>query len=73
MNTSAEQIIIGSSTQHLLLLLSLMLKTDYHYMAVEDPGYDVARELFVLQSFSIDPILVKKTWHSSRSSFKIAF
>ncbi|MED3025699.1 MULTISPECIES: MocR-like pyridoxine biosynthesis transcription factor PdxR [Bacillus cereus group] len=59
-NTSAEQIIIGSSTQHLLLLLSLMLKQDYHYLAVEDPGYNVARELFVLQSFIIDPIPVKE-------------
>ncbi|EOO24479.1 hypothetical protein ICM_04906 [Bacillus cereus BAG1X2-3] len=58
--TSAEQIIIGSSTQHLLLILSLMLKQDYHYMAVEDPGYNVARELFVLQSFNIDPIPVKE-------------
>ncbi|GMR69236.1 PLP-dependent aminotransferase family protein [Bacillus sp. MN7755] len=59
-NTSAEQIIIGSSTQHLLLLLSLLLKQDYHYLAVEDPGYNVARELFVLQSFIIDPIPVKE-------------
>lgn len=58
--TSADQIIIGSSTQHLLLLLSLMLKQDYHYLAVEDPGYNVARELFVLQSFIIDPIPVKE-------------
>ncbi|EJQ37353.1 hypothetical protein IEE_05285 [Bacillus cereus BAG5X1-1] len=59
-NTSAEQIIIGSSTQHLLLLLSLLLKQDYHYLAVEDPGYNMARELFVLQSFIIDPIPVKE-------------
>ncbi|MET1123415.1 aminotransferase class I/II-fold pyridoxal phosphate-dependent enzyme, partial [Priestia megaterium] len=36
--TSVEQIIIGSSTQHLLLLLSLILKQEYHYLAVEDPG-----------------------------------
>lgn len=58
--TSAEQIIIGSSTQHLLLILSLMLKQDYDYIAVEDPGYNVARELFVLQSFIIDPLPVKE-------------
>jgi len=59
-NTSAEQIIIGSSTQHLLLLLSLILKQEYHYLAVEDPGYSMARELFFLQSFIIDPIPVKE-------------
>ncbi len=59
-NTSTEQIIIGSSTQHLLLLLSLMLKQDYNYLAVEDPGYNMARELFFLQSFIIDPIPVKE-------------
>lgn len=57
-NTSAEQIIIGSSTQHLLLLLTLLLKQDYQYLAVEDPGYNVARDLFALQSFIIDPIPV---------------
>lgn len=57
-HTYADQIIIGSSTQHLLLLLSLLLKQDYHYLAVEDPGYNVARELFALQSFIIDPIPV---------------
>ncbi|MBG9828670.1 PLP-dependent aminotransferase family protein [Bacillus wiedmannii] len=59
-NTSTEQIIIGSSTQHLLLLLSLMLKQDYNYLAVEDPRYNMARELFFLQSFIIDPIPVKE-------------
>ncbi|SIQ80865.1 GntR family transcriptional regulator / MocR family aminotransferase [Bacillus cereus] len=59
-NTSAEQIIIGSSTQHLLLLLSLLLKQDYQHLAVEDPGYNVARELFVLQSFIIDSIPVNE-------------
>lgn len=59
-NTSAEQIIIGSSTQHLLLLLSLILKQEYHYLAVEDPGYSMARELFFLQSFIIDSIPVKE-------------
>ncbi|MDM5191442.1 PLP-dependent aminotransferase family protein [Bacillus hominis] len=53
-----KQILIGSSTQHLLLILTLLLKEEFHRIAVEDPGYNGARELFSLQSFSVEPISV---------------
>jgi GntR family transcriptional regulator / MocR family aminotransferase len=56
--TSADQIIIGGSTQQLLFLLTLLLKDTVQSIAVEDPGYDVARELFALMSFSLNPIPV---------------
>ncbi|PFA69179.1 GntR family transcriptional regulator [Bacillus sp. AFS015802] len=57
--TSAEQIMIGGSTQQLLVLVSLLLKDSVQSIAVEDPGYDVARELFSLMSFSVHPIPAK--------------
>ncbi|MEI2666248.1 MocR-like pyridoxine biosynthesis transcription factor PdxR [Rossellomorea sp. LJF3] len=57
--TSADQIIIGGSTQQLLVLVSLLLKDSVRSIAVEDPGYDVARELFSLMSFSVHPIPAK--------------
>lgn len=57
-NASSEQILIGSSTQHLLLILTLLLKEEFHQIAVENPGYNGAREIFSLQSFLIEPISV---------------
>lgn len=59
-SASSEQIMIGSSTQHLLLILTLLLKEEFHQIAVEDPGYNGAREIFTLQSFSIEPIPILK-------------
>ena len=56
--TTCENIVIGSSTQQLLLLLSILLKTEHHKIAVEDPGYNGARDIFSLQSYDISPIPV---------------
>lgn len=53
---SSEQIIIGSSTQQLLMILTFLLREEYHSVAVEDPGYNGARDIFSLQSFTIEPI-----------------
>ncbi len=51
-----EQIIIGSSTQQLLMHLSLLLKKDYSSIAVENPGYDGARVVFQLHGYHLYPI-----------------
>ena len=56
--TTSENIVIGSSTQQLLFLLSVLLKKEYAQIAVEDPGYNGAREIFTLQSYGIIPIPV---------------
>ncbi|MBE1556743.1 PLP-dependent aminotransferase family protein [Sporosarcina limicola] len=56
--TTSEQIVIGSSTQQLLIILSILLNEEYNQIAVEDPGYNGARELFSLQSYSVVPIPV---------------
>jgi GntR family transcriptional regulator / MocR family aminotransferase len=53
-----EQIIIGSSTQQLLMHLSLFLKKDYSSIAVENPGYDGARVVFQLHGYHLYPIEV---------------
>lgn len=54
--TSADSIVIGSSTQQLLMNLSIILKKDYSSIAVENPGYDGARVVFQLYGFQINPI-----------------
>lgn len=56
--TTPEQIIIGSSTQQLLMHLSLFLKKDFSSIAVEDPGYDGARVVFQLHGYHLHPIEV---------------
>lgn len=56
--TRAENIVIGSSTQQLLFLLSVLLKTDFKEIAVEDPGYNGAREIFSMQAYEIIPVPV---------------
>lgn len=56
--TTHDNIVIGSSTQQLLLLLSVLLKKEYAQIAVEDPGYNGAREIFSLQSYGVIPIPV---------------
>lgn len=56
--TAPEQIIIGSSTQQLLMHLSLFLKKDFSSIAVENPGYDGARVVFQLHGYQLEPIEV---------------
>lgn len=57
---SSEQVIIGSSTQHLLMILTFLLRGDHQHVAVEDPGYTGARDIFSLQSFTIQPLSLKE-------------
>ncbi|MFD1178201.1 PLP-dependent aminotransferase family protein [Paenibacillus puldeungensis] len=55
--THADSIVIGSSMQHLLLHLSILLKSEgFSSLAVENPGYDGARTVFGLQGFQLEPI-----------------
>ncbi|WP_391115928.1 PLP-dependent aminotransferase family protein [Psychrobacillus sp. L3] len=58
--TSEDSIVIGSSTQQLLMHLSILLKNKYSSIAVENPGYDGARTVFQLCGFQINPIEVRK-------------
>lgn len=58
--TTANNTIIGSSTQQLLFLLTVLLKQEYKKIAVEDPGYNGARKIFEMQALKIIPIPVVK-------------
>lgn len=54
--TSQDSIIIGSSTQQLLMHLAILLQQEYASIAVENPGYDGARTVFQLNGFSVKRI-----------------
>ncbi|MDF2681664.1 MAG: GntR family transcriptional regulator [Brevibacillus sp.] len=59
--TDPNAIIIGSSTQQMLVYLGLVLKHDFSSIIVEDPGYDGAREAFQLNSFTLETLPVYET------------
>jgi len=54
----AEDIIIGSSTQQMLIYLGFLLKWDFPSVILEDPGYDGAREAFKMHGFQIETLPV---------------
>lgn len=59
--TSPHAIIIGSSTQQMLIHLGQILKAEFHSVIVEDPGYDGAREAFKFHQFAIEAVPVNET------------
>jgi len=59
--TEADSIIIGSSTQQMLINLGHILKDDFPSVIVENPGYDGAREAFQFHQFSVETITVHET------------
>ncbi|MFJ5770472.1 PLP-dependent aminotransferase family protein [Psychrobacillus sp. NPDC093180] len=59
--TDANAIIIGSSTQQMLIQLGHILKEDYSSVIVEDPGYDGAREAFHFHRLTLEALPVYET------------
>lgn len=59
--TDANAIIIGSSTQQMLIQLGHILKEDFQSVIVEDPGYDGAREAFQFHRFMLETLPVYET------------
>jgi GntR family transcriptional regulator/MocR family aminotransferase len=57
----ANAIIIGGSTQQLLIYLGHILKDDVSSIIVENPGYDGAREAFQLNGFTLETLPVYET------------
>ncbi len=51
-------IIIGSSTQQMLIHLGQILKEDFSSLIVEDPGYDGAKEAFLFHRFILETLPV---------------
>ncbi|MCU5299164.1 MULTISPECIES: PLP-dependent aminotransferase family protein [Bacillus] len=56
-----DAIIIGSSTQQMLINLGHILKNDFSSVIVEDPGYDGARKAFQFHHFRIETLPVYET------------
>jgi GntR family transcriptional regulator/MocR family aminotransferase len=59
--TNANAIIIGSSTQQMLVYLGHILKDEFPSIIVEDPGYDGAREAFQFHRFMFETLPVYET------------
>lgn len=59
--TNIDAIIIGSSTQQMLVHLGHILKEEFHSIIVEDPGYDGAREAFQFHRFMFESLPVYET------------
>ncbi|MFJ8067216.1 PLP-dependent aminotransferase family protein [Psychrobacillus sp. NPDC096426] len=54
-------IIIGSSTQQMLINLGQILKDDFPSVILEDPGYDGAKEAFLFHRFTLETLPVDET------------
>ncbi|MFP3390791.1 PLP-dependent aminotransferase family protein [Brevibacillus sp. SIMBA_040] len=59
--TNPDAIIIGSSTQQMLVYLGQILKQEFQSIIVEDPGYDGAREAFQFHRFMFETLPVHET------------
>ncbi|MGG1662495.1 PLP-dependent aminotransferase family protein [Brevibacillus sp. NRS-1366] len=59
--TDPNAIIIGSSTQQILIHLGQILKDDFPSIIVEDPGYDLAWEAFHFHRFMLETLPVYET------------
>ncbi|MDR7001926.1 PLP-dependent aminotransferase family protein [Neobacillus niacini] len=59
--TDPNAIIIGSSTQQMLVYLGHILKDEFQSIIVEDPGYDGAREAFQFHRFMFETLPVYET------------
>ncbi|MCF6095111.1 PLP-dependent aminotransferase family protein [Microaerobacter geothermalis] len=59
--TDPNAIIIGSSTQQMLVYLGHILKDEFQSIIVEDPGYDGAREAFQFHRFMFESLPVYET------------
>ncbi|MFF2176662.1 PLP-dependent aminotransferase family protein [Lysinibacillus sp. NPDC058147] len=57
-HVNEEDIIIGSSTQQMLIYLGFLLKQAFPSVILEDPGYNGAREAFKLHDFQIETLPV---------------
>jgi len=58
MKTDANAVIIGSSTQQMLINIGHILKDDFTGIIVEDPGFAGAREAFQFHRFMLETIPV---------------
>ena len=60
-HTQASHIIIGSSTQQMLIHLGAILKPTFDHILLEDPGYDGAKEAFQFHQFQLEYLPVQQS------------
>jgi len=74
---NTEQIVLSSGIGHSLSLLCQLFKNDFKQIALEDPGYNGARNVFSNNGYNIVPISLEKDGISIReledSSAKIVY
>ncbi|PAQ13557.1 GntR family transcriptional regulator [Bacillaceae bacterium SAOS 7] len=58
-----SEIMIGSSTQQLLLSVGLLLKLTHTHIVLEDPGYNGALDVFRMLQYEIETMSVTPTGH----------
>lgn len=58
--SDASSIMIGSSTQQMLIHLGYILKEEFPGIIVEDPGYDGAREAFQFHRYTLETLPVNE-------------
>ncbi|WP_338751375.1 PLP-dependent aminotransferase family protein [Bacillus sp. FJAT-52991] len=58
-----SEIMIGSSTQQLLLSIGLLLKPTHTHIILEDPGYNGALDVFRMLQYEIETMPVLPTGH----------
>lgn len=59
-NSSPDQIVIGAGLQHLLGMLSLLFRKKQYTIAIEDPGYKGAKDVFKNNGLTVHPIPVDR-------------
>lgn len=59
--TDADAVIIGSSTQQMLVNIGHILKEEFPSIIVEDPGFDGAREAFHFHRLTLEALPVYET------------
>lgn len=57
---SPEQIIITSGIEYSLSLLMQILRDEFPQIAIEDPGYSVAKDIFINNGYKVLPISLEK-------------
>lgn len=57
---SPEQIIISSGSEYSLSLLCQLFRRDFDNIAIEDPGYMAARDIFYNNGYNVTPISLEK-------------
>lgn len=53
---SPEQIIISSGIEYSLSLLCQLFREDFNHIAIEDPGYMEAKDIFINNGYNVSPI-----------------